>query len=248
MPEQALRYKTEYLSGGVRVFTSPAHTFGTDAVLLAHFSAPKLRDRACDFGTGCGIIPLLWCAAGRCSRIDGVELQEEAAAQAQQGVRENGLQERLFIHCADLKNAPGFLPAGGFDLVTMNPPYQKLGAGLISREESGRIARHESACTLEDAAFSASRLLRFGGRFCLCLRPERLCDALEAMRKAGCEPKRLRFVQKTAGSAPWLFLAEGKRGAKPGLSVEPPLFLYAESGEYSEDYQKIYDGYRKDAL
>ena len=130
----------------------------------------------------------------------------------------------------------------------MTPPYQRLGAGIISREKSGKIARHESACTLEDAVLSASRLLRFGGRFCLCLRPERLCDALEAMRHMGCEPKRLRFVHKKAGSPPWLFLAEGKRGAKPGMAVEPPLFLYMETGKYSGDYRAIYDGYRRDVL
>lgn len=50
----------EDLGDGVGVVVSKQHTFGTDAMLLAAFANPKRNDIACDFGSGCGIIPFLW--------------------------------------------------------------------------------------------------------------------------------------------------------------------------------------------
>ena len=43
----------EDLGEGVGVVVSKQHTFGTDAMLLAHFANPKRNDIACVFGSGC---------------------------------------------------------------------------------------------------------------------------------------------------------------------------------------------------
>lgn len=113
------------------------------------------------------------------------------------------------------------------------------GGGILSEWESEKIARHETQCSLADVVAAAARLLKFGGRFCLCQRPERLCDVLTLLRQQGLEPKRVRFVQQRPGSAPWLFLCEGKKGAKPFLQVEAPLLIEGEDG-FSEELLKIY--------
>lgn len=220
----------EYLENGVAVVVSPAHTFGTDALLLADFAAPKQNTRACDLGTGCGILPLYWKSRGLCSRIDGVELQADAVSQFARGILHSGVSGSVFAHHADLRDLKGVLAFGAYDLVTMNPPYTAVNAGLQSREQAARLARHETACTLADAAAAASRLLKSGGRFCLCLRPERLCDAMDVLRRARLEPKRLRLVSKNAQSAPWLCLLEGRRDGKAGLQILPHLFLYDTNG------------------
>ena len=65
MPE----YKYEYLGSGIRVAVSKEHSFGTDAVLLADFASPKRNEKACDLGTGCGIIPMIWCRNGQAKEI-----------------------------------------------------------------------------------------------------------------------------------------------------------------------------------
>ena len=82
--------------------------------------------------------------------------------------------------------------------------------------------------------------MQYGGRFCLCQRPERLTDVLLAMRQNGLEPKRLRWVQQRPEKAPWLFLAEGKAGAKPGLITEPPLIVENADGSYTDEMKQIY--------
>lgn len=223
----------------MRVYTSAQHTFGTDAVLLAHFAAPRAKEQVCDLGTGCGILPMLW--RGKPALTVGVEIQEEAAALARRAATENGLDERVRILCADWQDAPSLLGAGGFDRVTCNPPYFAAGTGAVNPADGARLARHESVgSALSDVTASAVRLLKFGGVFCVCYRPERLCDLMVVLRGAGLEPKRLQFVQQRADSAPWLVLCEAKKGGAPSLRLLPPLVLQNPDGTSSAAYREIY--------
>ena len=235
----------ELISDRLRLIVSPEHTFGTDALLLAAFAFPKPRETACDLGAGCGIIPFYWLARGHAA-VTAVELQKKAVDQLARSVKISGAAEQIRILHADLRALKGLLPQGGFDLVTMNPPYTKAGHGVKSETPADLIARHETAATLPEICTAAAGLLRFGGRFCLCLRPERLTDAITALREAKLEPKRLRFVAKNAESAPWLFLLEGKKGRAPGLAVEKTLYIYNGDGGETEEYRALTAAYRKD--
>ncbi len=235
-------YRKEYLGSGITCFVSDDHTFGTDAVLLADFAAPKQKDTCCDFGSGCGIIPLLWCKT-KAGHITALEIQESGYKLISGAVEYNNLEDRITPLQCDLREIKGVLPFGAFSLVTMNPPYTAKGSGLLSESASDKIARHGTMCTLEDVCMSASGLLNFGGRFCTCIRPERLCEMFGYMREAAMEPKRIRFVSKEDGKAPWLVLIEAKKGGKPGLTAEPELHIYGNDGQYSDKMKEIYKDY-----
>ena len=234
----------EAISESLRLIVSDRHTFGTDALLLASFSAPRSRDTVCDFGTGCGIIPFCWLRDG-VKQVHAVELQQDACEMLRRSVALNRLEDRFTLLQADIRELRNALPHNAFDLIVMNPPYTPLGKGLLSADENARAARHEVYLTPEELFSSAARLLKFGGRFCLCQRPERLTETLCAMREASIEPKRLRFVAQREGKAPWLFLLEGKRGRKPGLTVEPELHLETPEGEPSAEMRRIYGDYAR---
>lgn len=235
-------FRKEYLGAGITAFVSDSHIFGTDAVLLADFAAPLKKARCCDLGSGCGIIPLLWCKK-ETGKITAVEIQPLAVEQINAAIEFNSLSERLEAVNADLRELKGKVPFGCFDVVTMNPPYKASGAGIESRSGADKIARHETMCSLSDVCAAAKKLLNFGGRLCMCIRPERLCELFCEMRAAGIEPKRLRLVSKLPGKAPWLALVEGRRGGRSGMTVEPELFVYGDSGEYSDEMKKIYGDY-----
>ncbi len=234
----------EYIDGSLKLVVSDSHTFGTDALLLAAFSAPKRKNTVCDFGTGCGIIPFYWLREG-VERVHAVEIQPLACDQLTRSIEMNSLSERFFLYNSDLRELKGKLEAGVFDLVTMNPPYTAEGHGIISETAADKIARHETSLELTDVFLSASRLLKFGGRMCICLRPERLTEAMMGMREAKIEPKRLRFVSQRDGKAPWLFLLEGKKGRNPGLIVEKELHIENPDGTPSEEMLKIIGSYKK---
>lgn len=234
----------EPLSRGVSVIVSKTHRFNTDTILLAAFSRPKRGEVCADFGTGCGAIPLIWCARAEPERIYAVEIQEDACGLLRRSAEHNGMGETIRVVNADIKSLRGNGPVPhGLDLVACNPPYKPDGTGIPNSEEGERIARHEVACSFADIAGAAARLLRWGGRFCCCLRPERLCDAMVTLRSAGLEPKRLRFVQQRTGKAPFLFLLQANRGGKPGLKTEPVLLIEDDGGGFSQEMLRIYGDY-----
>ena len=127
------------------------------------------------------------------------------------------------------------------DLITCNPPYKTGNSGIKNRADETSIARHEMLCTVYDVCAAAKRSLRYGGRLCMCNRPERIADVICAMRECKIEPKRLRPVQKDPQSDPWLILVEGRLGGGNYLKMEKPLYIKGENGEeYSQEMKRIY--------
>lgn len=239
----------EPLGNGIEIYVSDSYHFSTDTILLADFSLPAGRKRCADLGTGCGTIPLLWCRHNKNLEIAAVEIQEDACALAQKSVEHNNLCESIKIINDDLKDLKGRLPFGYYDLVVCNPPYKISGGGIANPESAKQIARHETECSLDDICNAASKLLQFGGSFCVCQRPERLADVMESMRKFSIEPKTLRLVQQRTSKAPKLFLLEGRRGGKRGfMNVLPTLFIENESGDFSDEMMRIYGSYKEDFL
>ncbi len=234
--------KIEPLGNKMEIVVSASHTFGTDAILLANFASIKRKDIACDMGTGCGIIPLIWCK-GETNKIYAIDIQPKAIEQVKKSLCHNSIEERIIPVNCDLRSLKGVLPEGSFDLVTMNPPYKPVGTGIESVSEAERIARHEVTCTVDDAVSAASGLLKYGGRFCMCHRPERLCDIIVSMRKGGVEVKKVRFVKQTEGKAPWLVLVEGKKGGKSGVAVMPDLIMKNTDGSNTDEFRSMFGDY-----
>ncbi|MBQ6873046.1 MAG: methyltransferase [Clostridia bacterium] len=237
--------RLEPLGKNMKIVVSDSHPFGTDAILLADFADIHKGDRVCDLGTGCGIIPLLWHKGGKAKHISAVDIQPKACSQLKKSLEINGITEGFDVYNADLRELKGVIEFGKLDVVTMNPPYKPVGTGIESISDAEKIARHETMCNLDDLVESAKRLLRFGGKLCLCHRPERLCDIMTSMRNGGIEPKRVRFVSQTVGKAPWLVLVEGKNGSKPHLTVEKELYIKNPDGSDSEEMLRIFGDYRE---
>lgn len=230
------------LGGGISIYTSKNHTFGHDAVLLANFAKFKSGAKICDFGTGCGIITLLFCRdkiyTQKKIKIDAVEIQEEAAELTKKSVKFNNLNDIINIISDDFLSCD--LKKEYYDLIVCNPPYKKSGTGKISVSDSKKTARHENITNLESIIRRAFMLLKNGGSFCVCLRPERLAELLCLMHDNRIEPKRLRFVQQKNKNAAWLLLCEGKKNANPGLIIEPTLVLETVDGFLTDELKNIY--------
>ncbi|MGN0675264.1 MAG: tRNA1(Val) (adenine(37)-N6)-methyltransferase [Oscillospiraceae bacterium] len=233
-------YTFETLRNEIDICVSDEHKFGTDAFLLADFASPRRKDKVCDLGTGCGIIPMLMHISFSPNIIYGIDIQKQAIEQFNITVKRNKLDNIFPIH-ADLKELWENAPLGMIDVVTCNPPYKAANAGIESFADAHKIARHEILCNINDVCRAASRLLKFGGKLCLCNRPERLADVISAMKANDIEPKTLRFVSKTPADAPWLFLIDGKKGGKSFMKVLPQLYINGSEG-FSEELLNIYGG------
>lgn len=235
--------KKEPLGKGFYINVSKNHTFGTDAIVLADFAHARYKDSLVDLGTGCGIIPVLMLRDGLLNGAVGVDISEEATSLATKTKNELNLDKLTVIH-SDLLDLKGKIEFGRHTLVTCNPPYKAEGAGIESRGDRQRVARHEVACTLEDIISVSARLLQTSGRFCVCLRPERLAELIALLKQYKLEPKRLRLVAQRVGEEPWLILLEAKKCANSGLRIEPTLYI-EQNGELSKEMIEIYGSYKE---
>ena len=219
--------------GGLAVAINEHHRFGTDAVLLENFALSRPASRICDIGSGCGIIPFLICKRKKQNKIFALEIQEDAAELIKMSIDKNGV-ENIDVICADARDkklVSEYIDNTSLDLVICNPPYYKQNSGPQCPSDARSRAREEGSLSIYDAAEVANRLLKFGGRFCICHKSERLCDCIDAMRKNSIEPKRMRMIHTSSSQKPWLVLIEGKKGAQPFLEVLPPLVIDSEEGQ-----------------
>ena len=184
---------------------------GGDALALGEFATVRPRWRVCDLGTGSGALLLMLARRAEGLSLTGVERDPLSARTARDNLAANGLPGELAL--GDWREIP--LPAGTFDLVIANPPYFPPGSG-----RGNDPARMELHGGLDELCAAAGRLLKNGGRFALCHRPERLCDVLCTLRAHGLEPKRLKLVAHSPAHPPALLLVEAVKGGRPGLRIE----------------------------
>lgn len=230
---------SETLWNGVKLL-QPSDQFrlGTDSVVLGAFARFPKGSGVADLGCGGGAVSVLLLADDPSLHVTGVELQPEAARLARENARVNGLDFTVLE--GDLRQIEALLPAGSMDGAISNPPYFPVGSGQAARTAPLARARSEETCSLAQLVHAAAWLLRYGGRFCLVHRPERLADLIWELRKQNLEPKRIRFVRHRQQSPVNLVLLEARKGGKPGLQYEPDLILFDADGRETEECRRIY--------
>jgi len=134
---------------------------GTDGVLLGAWAEVKNATHVLDIGTGTGVIALM--VAQRTvptAQIEGIELDADAAAQAQQNALQSPWHTKVSIHAASLQQ---FTPTQKYDLILSNPPY------FVNSQEppdQKRLqTRHTVTLTFEELLMSVSKLITDEGTF-----------------------------------------------------------------------------------
>ena len=115
-----------------------------------------------------------------------------------------------------------------------------IGGGLLNPKETKAISRHEILCTLEDVIKVSEKILKPMGQFAMVHRPDRLVDIIWLMRKYYIEPKYMRFVYPSVNKKANLILIKGTKQGRPQLKMLEPLYVYNESGEFSDEINRIY--------
>ena len=236
--------KTDTLKNGYKVLQdSERFQFGIDAVLLADYASKSLKEKesVIDLGTGTGIIPLLMVNKCKTAAFTGLEVQKESADMAARSVAMNGLEGQINIVNGDLKMTDKLFDKHSFNIITCNPPYMIDAHGRSNEQDALTIARHEVLCTLEDVVTAADYLLASHGSFFMIHRPFRLPEIFSSLEKHKMEMKRMRLIYPFADKEPNMVLIEARKNAKRRLTIEPPLIVRNDDGEYTVEVQDIYN-------
>lgn len=215
------------------------YRFSVDAPILASWVKLKRGERAVELGTGNGVIAVILARKFKESEIVALEVQRELAELAKKNVELNGVSEWTRVLEMDVRECRKYLQAQSFDVVVSNPPYFPKGHGRLNLHTQEVLARHEVLATVEDFLRASSYLLKDGGRCYYIYPPERLLRLLFAMKAERLEPKRLKFVHPKPGKPSRMVLVEAVKGAKEGLRVEPPLFVFDQKGGYTQEMRSV---------
>lgn len=203
-----------------------------DSVLLSNFVTLKKSGLILDIGTGNAPIPIVLSRKTN-SKIIGVEIQKDIYELAVKSVFINNLDNRVELLNKDIKEVYKEFRSDSFDTIVSNPPYFKVTKN-INEKDSFSIARHEIFLTISDIISISKKLLKNKGNLAIVIRPDRLIEIIELMRKNNIEPKRIKFIYPKLGKESNIMLIEGIKNGKPGLKVLDPLYVY-QNNKYSKD-------------
>ncbi len=208
------------------------YRFTSDSVLLSRFARAKSGDTVADFCAGSGIVAFHFYALHRA--VKGIsftlfEMQEELSRLSEKTAALNDFDNFGFFR-GRIQDIPDEYREK-FSLVLCNPPYER--GGLENDDYKKAICRKEITVTLGEIARAASKALKFGGRIALTNRADRLAEVCYTFREAGIEIKRVQFAAGRAEMKPYLLLAEGVKGGRPGTEILPVL-VNQKAGTHGE--------------
>jgi tRNA1(Val) A37 N6-methylase TrmN6 len=224
---------------GLKIIQSKdLYRFTSDPVILANFVSASPKQKLLDIGTGSGIIAILACHKNNLKTVLGVELQGKLADMARRSIEYNNLSEKITIINEDIKN---FCKTHNqeFDVITCNPPYKKQGVGQCNINQSARLARHEIALTLHELCGCVKKLLKFGGKFYVCLDADRTAELIYELKQNGLEPKKMFFTQSSETKRSSIVFVMAVSGGKEGVEVLPTLITNDKDGKYLETVRKM---------
>ncbi len=216
--------------------------FNLDTVLLAHFARVPYRTKLIlDIGTGTGAL-MLYLSQKTKAKMIGIEIQKDRYERAKHNIVMNHLQDQLTCVHGDVKAHV----CSGVDYIICNPPFFKVNhdSKLFALEED-QIARHETQLTLEQLIEKTASFLKQGGYFTMIHRPERFEEILRLCERHHLSMKRVRFVHPYAHKKANHVLIEAMKHGRLGLTIEPPLILYQDKHQLSEELIDIYGGVKR---
>lgn len=214
--------------------------FGMDAVLLSDFCRTGEKDIVADFGTGTGILTVLLLGKNKAARIEAFEILPEMAEMAERSLRMNGQETRARVWSTDCGNAAEVLEINSLDAIVTNPPYGEKGRTLINPSPEKAVARHQEEDTLDKFFKAAYQCLKGKGKIFLIYPVQGMLSIMEVLKRHHLEPKRFRLIYPYADKPANLVLIEAAKDAKPGLLSMPPLVVYLQPGEYTDEVAEIY--------
>lgn len=231
----------DLILGNMRVIQPrEGYRFSLDAVLLAHFPSATRVKRVFDLGGGSGVVSLIMAWRAPQAQVTVIELQPAMVERARRSIAMNGLQARINVIEADIREIEKIIPGGKAELVLSNPPFWRKGEGKLSRNPEEAVARHELNLSLAELVEKAAYLLAPGGKMAIIHRADRLEEAMTLFRQYKIPIRKLRSIHSFSDREARLILIEGEKNPPGPLTILPPLVIYEQVGVYGQELRELY--------
>lgn len=200
------------------------YAFSSDAVLLANFVKCHAGDRYVDLCSGCGVVGILATEKQKPKMTKLIEIQSDMAEMARKSIAICGLESKVESLCMRVQDSSQVISNNSVDVVSVNPPYYRIGDGKQSETPSILISRHESEITLEEIIREAKRMLKTGGELFMIHLTDRFSEVLDLLEKYSLSPVKVKFVYPKMGADSKVFLVCAKKGSKGKLKILSPIY------------------------
>jgi tRNA1Val (adenine37-N6)-methyltransferase len=128
------------------------------------FGKKLIINNCLDIGAGTGLLSLMLLQKNPLIKVNAIEIDKEAAEQANENVAASPWKENISVINADVRN---FVPGEKFDCIISNPPFYEN--ELRSDNEKKNLAHHGNELKLEALLHFITKNLAEGGSFFLLL-------------------------------------------------------------------------------
>lgn len=216
-----------------------AMKISTDAILLGSLCEADNPKRILDIGTGTGVIALMLAQRFEQAQLSTVELDEDAAGQAEENFAESKFASRIKLTQGKIQE---FKDSEGFDLIVSNPPY--FPDHLKSSDEQRNKALHTDTLSFEELIDSIQRLLALEGNFWVILPPRQMEELIKLAAKQQLYlAKEISIRDKSSKPA---FRKVACFSKKEEEVNQTDIRLKEENGEYSTAYRALLAGFLLD--
>ena len=191
---------------------------GTDGTLLgawADIPADNRQKRILDIGCGTGLITLMMAQRFPECEVIGIDIDEDAVAQACENVSLSPFSDRVVVYHQDIMK---FNDISSFDAIVSNPPY--FVDSLTCPDNQRTTARHTVSLTYEGLMKQAFQLLKDDGIFSVVIPSENRSRIEAAACLEGFFMTRVCLVKTTPKKQPKRQLIEFKKHPGKELVIE----------------------------
>jgi tRNA1Val (adenine37-N6)-methyltransferase len=207
---------------------------GTDGALLGAWADVEGAERILDIGTGTGLIALMLAQRSK-AKIWGVEIEKNAAEEAEFNVQESPWNDRVFVVNESFQD---FVKGckSCFDLIVSNPPF--FTNSFKNEEKNKAMARHNHLLPFSELVRGARSLLNDSGTLAVVLPNIGGLELIDVAKQNGLFLNRLTKVHPKASKEANRFLMEFSLEQK--VLKEDKLIIYTDSSlDYTEMYKEL---------
>lgn len=209
----------------------------TDGCLFGAVVAQSIQSKepenVLDIGLGTGLLSLMVAQQTKTSRIQGIEVEENAFQQASDNLRNSPWNNRLRVHHTSLQS---FETQTRFDLIICNPPF--FSNNPTGKSGSKNLAVHNEMLSLEDLAFYIFRLLAQHGKAWVMYPAHEMNQFVEIMDEKGLHPeKQIQVLNSKSSTILRTIVCFSESTLKS--TAEEQIIIRDDSNEYTAQFVSL---------